>query len=408
MESFTTMIMAGGRGERLVPLTSHRAKPAVRFGGIYYIIDFTLSNCINSGIRRIFVLAQFASSSLERLLRRGWSTIVRSEFSEFIELRPPQQLSGQEWYEGTADCIYKNIDVLNDERREGVLILSGDHIYQMDYRKMIHFHCEVNADITICCLEYPRNKASNLGVLTIDEKMNVLAFSEKPANPAPLPGDESKSCCNMGIYYFKREFLIDALKKDAQDPSSYHDFGKNIIPKLLEEKAHVAAYFFEDENKKENKYWRDIGTLDAYYEASMDLVTINPFFNLYNSDWPIWSFNAQLPPAKTVFNWRDSDRVGMALDSLLSPGVIISGGRVERSILSPEVRINSHSYIADSILFDRVRVGRGAVVRNAIVDSNVQIPAGTKIGVYPDEDRKRFTVSDNNVVIVTPSTIDAL
>ncbi len=406
MKPFTTMIMAGGRGERLSPLTRHQAKPAVRFGGIYYIIDFTLSNCVNSGSRRIFVLTQFASSSLERHIRRGWNRMFRIELGEFIEARPPQQYTGQEWYLATADCIYKNLDVLEAEDTEGVLILSGDHIYKMDYRKMILFHIKSDADFSIACVDFPIEKAKNLGVLTVEENGRVLSFDEKPDNPTPIPGNESKAFCSMGIYYFRKDFLIDILREDAKMKDSSHDFGKDIIPRLVERGENVYAFPFWDENKNELRYWRDIGTIDAYYDANMDLVDVNPVFNLYDPHWPIRSFNQELPPAKTVFNWVEAGRIGYAVDSLISPGVIVSGAKVEKSILSPEVHVHSYAYVSNSILFDRVTIGERAVVRNAIIDRNVSIPENAVIDGTNKDCIEKYHVTDNGIVVVTENNAD--
>ncbi len=400
MDNVTTMILAGGRGKRLIPLTEHRAKPAIRFGGIYRIIDFTLSNCINSGLRRIFVLTQFASSSLERHLRLGWCRLFRAELGEFLEARPPQHYSGREWYRGTADSIYRNIDMIEKEDNPYVLILSGDHVYKMDYRKMIEYHEIREADFTIACINRPIEEAKRLGVITVDRNLSVLSFDEKPEEPAPLPHDPTYSLCNMGLYIFNREFLLTVLAEEIINPNEHFDFGHNIIPRLLNAGVKMSAYIFEDENRKEEPYWRDIGTIDAYYQANMDLVYVDPQFNLYDKSWPIRSFNTTLPPAKTVFNNARENRIGRAIDSVISPGVIVSGGSVERSILSPEVRVGSFADVYGSILFDGVGIGRGAVVRNAIVDVGVTIPPGAHIGVDLELDRQRYTVSDNGIVVV--------
>ncbi len=401
MENFTTLIMAGGRGRRLFPLTRDRAKPAIRFGGIYRIIDFTLSNCVNSDIKRIYILTQYASTSLERYIRFGWAHYFRSDFDEFIETRPPQQIFSNEWYKGTADSVFRNIDLIQEEKYDGTLLLSGDHIYKMDYRKMIEYHRETGADVTVACLDLPIASAVNFGVLEAEENFRVRSFQEKPQNPAPIPNDSSKSLCNMGVYFFNNEVLYEVLEKDSENQESKHDFGHDIIPFLIENDFKVMAYKFLDENKKESKYWRDIGTIDAYYEANMDLVTIDPLFNLYDNSWPIKSFNPQLPPSKTVFNWQNENRVGMALDSLLSQGVIVSGGKVLNSILSPNVRIELYTQVSDSILFDNVVIGRGAIVHNAIIDQSVCIPDGVKIGVNYDDDNRRFHVSEKGICVVT-------
>ncbi len=400
MEDVTTMILAGGRGKRLAPLTLHRAKPAIRFGGIYRIIDFTLSNCLNSGLRRVFVLTQFASSSLERHLRLGWCRLFRAELGEFIEARPPQHYSGREWYRGTADSIYRNIDMIDKEDNSYLLILSGDHVYKMDYRKMLEYHMNREADLTIACVDMPLDIAKNLGVVTVDTNLHVLSFEEKPENPAPLPSEPDRAICNMGLYILKRDFLKEILSYEVINPEEHFDFGTDIIPRLLQAKANISAYIFEDENRKKEPYWRDIGTIDAYYKANMDLIDVDPVFNLYDYSWPIRSFNSELPPAKTVFNNEREGRVGRAVDSLLSPGVIISGGRVEKSVVSPEVRVGSFSDVYGCILFDRVRVGRGSILRNAIVDVGVQIPPNSRIGVDLEEDKKRFAISDEGIVVV--------
>ncbi len=400
MRNITTMIMAGGKGKRLYPLTRNCAKPAIRFGGMYCIIDFTLSNCLNSGIRRIYILTQYASASIERYIHRGWAYLFRSEFSEFIETRPPQHIDYPELYQSTANSVYQNLNLLKTENSESVLILSGDHIYKMDYRKMYGYHRDHNAELTIACVDLPLDKAKNMGVVEVDEKMNIIGFTEKPQFPKPLHHDADKALCNMGVYIFRVETLKEVLRKDAEDPASEHDFGKNIIPDLIASGAKVVAYQFWDENKKESKYWRDIGTIDAYYEANIDLLAIDPLFNLYDREWPIRCFVSQAPPAKTVFNWRDVNRVGNAIESMLSPGVIVSGGQVIHSILSPNVKIHSYSQVVSSILLDGVEIGRNAVIKNAIIDHNVVIPPGAKIGIDLEQDREIYTVSEGGITVV--------
>ncbi|MBC8278528.1 MAG: glucose-1-phosphate adenylyltransferase [FCB group bacterium] len=403
MRNVTTMIMAGGKGKRLLPLTRSLAKSAIRFGGIYRIIDFTLSNCLNSGIRRVYVITQYASASLERHIRTGWSYLFREQFGEYIETRPPQQIDDTDWYKGTAHCIYKNLSVIKQEKPQAVLILSGDHIYKMDYHKLLTFHHDTNADMTLACVDLPVAHARHMGVLGIDKEYNIKSFDEKPESPLTIPQNPNKSLCNLGIYCFKLEVLVDFLKRDVADEKSEHDFGKNIIPKMLAEGAKLKSYLFYDENRKDSKYWRDIGTIDAYYEANMDLVEIDPFFNLYDQEWPVHSFIPQLPPAKTVFNWQHENRVGMAIDSLLSPGAIISGGYVERSILSPEVKVRSYAEIYNSILFDGVEIGRNAVINNAIIDHGVNIAPGTRIGGGSGFDNARHHVSAKGITVVTDS-----
>ncbi|MFH0765911.1 MAG: glucose-1-phosphate adenylyltransferase [Calditrichota bacterium] len=401
MLSCTTIIMAGGRGQRLHPLTRNRAKPAIRFGGLYRIIDFTLSNCLNSDIRRVSLLTQFASTSLERHIRNGWVHLFRPSLGEFIETRPPQQIAGREWYEGTADSIFKNIDILRLERAKRTLILSGDHIYKMDYRKLLAFHEEVDARLSVATVEMPLGEAHHFGVLGVDHTGKVTSFVEKSNEPPPIPGRPEFCLCNMGVYCFDTKYLMDILEDHFRCGESGADFGNDIIPKLVDHSEPIYAYPFEDENKKDKPYWRDIGTLDAFYDANMDLVEIEPYFNLYDREWPIWNFNTQYPPAKTVFNLYGERRVGVALDSLICPGVIISGGQVEKSILSPGVRIHSYAQVHRSILFDHVEIGRGAVVRNAIIESGVVIPEGARIYAGEPGIGERTTISDKGICVVT-------
>lgn len=398
----STFVLAGGRGERLHPLTRDRAKPAVVFGGIYRIIDFTLSNCINSGIRRINVLTQYKSNSLARHIKLGWN-IFPSELMEFIDVIPAQQRYGEFWYRGTADAIYQNIYTLERENSDHVLILAGDHIYRMDYLKMLEFHLERQADITIAAVEVPSCESEQLGVLEVDEGQRVLDFKEKPQQSPSIPGRPGKIYASMGIYIFKKDVLLEELL--AEGSESRYDFGQHILPALVE-KRRLFAYPFLDENRTAGSYWRDIGTLDAFYETNMELVSVEPQFNLYDEDWPIRTHQIQSPPAKTVFAGRDDrERVGEVLDSLISNGCIISGGRVERSILSPKVRIHSYSSIEQAILMSGVDVARHVKIRRAIVDKYVQILPGTEIGYDPEEDRKRFTVTDSGVVVIPRARI---
>jgi len=391
-----TIVLAGGQGERLYPLTKDRAKPAVPFGGIYRIIDFTLSNCVNSGIRRILILTQYKSSSLDRHIALGWN-IFRSELGEFIYTIPPQFRSSRNWYLGTADAIYQNIYHLQQERPERVLVLSGDHVYKMDYGKMIEFHEEKEADLTIAAVEIEREKASSLGVMEVDEDNRVIGFQEKPEIPKTLPSDPTKSFASMGVYVFRTEELVRAVVEDAKTDSA-HDFGKDVIPRMIRPKR-VFAYRFEDENRKKVQYWRDIGLIDTYWETNMDLVQVSPVFNLYDLHWPVRTYQKQYPPAKTVFA-QERKRMGVAVDSLVSSGSIISGGRVERSILSPGVHIHSYASVFESILMDGVEVGRHAKIRKTIIDKRVYVPEHFEIGYDLAQDRRRFTVSPGGVVVV--------
>jgi glucose-1-phosphate adenylyltransferase len=391
------ILLAGGVGERLAPLTKERAKPAVYFGGPYRIIDFTLSNCINSGLRRIFIATQYKSLSLNRHIRMGWS-VVSEELGEFVDILPPQKRVGEHWYLGTADAVYQNLYSIVREEPEQVLILSGDHVYKMDYSKMLRFHLDKGADVTLASLEVPIGDGRRFGIVSVDENARVIDFQEKPESPAPLPGAPQVALASMGIYIFKADVLVKALEEDAARQSN-HDFGKDIIPTLINT-APVYSYRFYDENKKASKYWRDIGTLDAYFEASMDLCHVNPEFNLYDPEWPLRTYQPQAPPAKFVFA-EEGRRCGQALDSIISSGCIISGSRVSGSILCPNVRVHSFCDIEQSILMPGVRVGRHARVRRAIVDRDVLIPRGALIGFNADEDRRRHTVTDAGVVVVT-------
>jgi glucose-1-phosphate adenylyltransferase len=397
------MVLAGGKGERLYPLTQDRAKPAVPFGGIYRIIDFTLSNCLNSGVRRINLLTQYKSLSLNRHIFQGWN-IFNPQLNEFINLIPAQQRVGEDWYLGTADAIYQNIYVLQQDRPDLILILSGDHIYKMNYREMIAHHLEKKADLTAAVIEMDKSLSRQFGVLQVDEEFRIIGFEEKPGVPKTIPGYPGLILANMGVYVFNTEILARRVIEDAKAPDSQHDFGRNVIPAMVGQDR-VYAYSFRDENKKQAKYWRDIGTLDAYYEASMDLVAVDPQFNLYDSNWPIRTYYPPLPPAKTVFEEHGSNRVGVSFSSIVSSGCIISGGRVYRSILSPNVRIHSYSEVQDSILMEGVEVGRGARVRRAIIDKRIRIPAGYQIGFNQEEDARKFTVTQSGVVVISKGTI---
>lgn len=403
MKDSIGFILAGGVGERLYPLTKDRAKPAVPFGGIYRIIDFTLSNCINSGLKRLFILTQYKSLALEKHIQAGWS-VFYPELKEFIHFLPPQMRYQGEWYLGTADAVFQNFYSIKATNPKYVFILSGDHIYKMDYRKMLRFHKKKNSSLTIAYFEVPIETAQRFGVLELDEAQRVIGFQEKPENPRPAPGKERVANVSMGVYLFNLEVLTSVLMVDSEDSNSSHDFGRDIIPKMIKGFM-VYGYEFEDENRGPQRYWRDVGTIEDYYQANMDLVEIEPLFNLYDERWPIRTFQYQLPPAKTVFADLNSERVGLALQSLAGQGVIISGGKVIRSILSPKVRINSYSEVSDSILFEGVNIGRYARVRRAIIDKYVKIPDRCEIGYNQEEDRKRFFVSETGIVVIPKGTV---
>jgi glucose-1-phosphate adenylyltransferase len=400
MRDIFTIILAGGRGERLLPLTQHRAKPAVPFAGKYRIIDVTLSNCLNSGLRKIAVLIQYKSHSLDRHLRRGWS-IFNPELREYIFSVPPQQRISADWYRGTADAVHQNLFLLEQERPKFLLILAGDHVYKMNYADMFRFMQETEADVVVGAIEWPREDATDFGVLGVDSSLRINRFEEKPANPFPLPDDPTHAFVSMGIYLFRTDQLYDELRKDA-GMATAHDFGKNIIPNMIRDNKKVFAYNFQDENKKHVKYWRDIGTLDAYYEANMDLVEVDPLLNLYDEDWPIRTYQGQFPPAKFVFaDQHPGGRVGVALDSIVSGGCIISGGKVQKSILSPNVHVDQHADVQESVIMENVEIGEGARIRYAIIDKGVIIPPGTVIGYDLEADRKRYTVTEAGTILVT-------
>jgi len=403
LKRLSTFIMAGGKGERLYPLTRDRTKPAVPFGGVYRIIDFTLSNCINSGLRRIHVLTQYKSISLDRHLKAGWN-IFHNELGERIDLIPAQQRYGIHWYRGTADAVYQNIYTIERENPDYVCILAGDHVYKMDYHKMLQRHVEQNAEVTVGVVELPKEEARHFGIVELDSENRVVGFEEKPRAPKTLPGAPDKVCASMGIYIFNTSTVYEELIPDAQSESS-HDFGKDIIPQMLGRRR-LVAYPFVDENRVGPPYWRDIGTLDAYYRANMDLVAVSPHFNLYDKRWPIRTYQPQFPPVKFVFADEGKDaRRGQALDSLISAGCIISGGRVMRSVLSPQVRINSFARVEDSVVMESVQIGRYARVRKAIVDKYVEILPGTEIGYDTEADRKRFHVTRDGIVVIPKGRI---
>ena len=396
LDDSLVIVLAGGAGERLSPLTKERAKPAVYFGGPYRIIDFALSNCINSGLRRIFIATQYKSLSLNRHIRMGWS-IVSDALGEFIEILPPQKRVGEHWYQGTADAVYQNLYSVIRENPRYVVILAGDHVYKMDYSRMLRFHQERGAAATLAALEVPIAEATQFGVVAIDEQERITGFQEKPKQPIPIPGSTDTALASMGVYIFDTDVLIKALEQDAAQPTT-HDFGKDILPSLIH-RAPVYAYRFYDENKKASKYWRDVGTLDAYYEANMDLCRVNPEFNLYDPEWPLRTYQPQAPPAKFVFA-EAGHRCGQALDSIVSPGCIVSGASVYGSVLCPNVRVHSFCHIEQSILMPGVRVGRHARIRRAIIDRDLLIPRGALIGYNLEEDRRRHTVTESGVVVV--------
>ena len=400
MKHVMAMVLAGGRGERLYPLTIHRAKPAVPFGGVYRIIDFTLSNCVNSELRRICVLTQYKSYSLNAHLETGWNYFNR-QLSEFLVVIPPQQRVGEYWYRGTADAIYQNLNIVVDENPREVLILSGDHIYKMNYQEMVKFHRDNGADLTVGTIEVPVEKAAkSFGVLEMDAAARIVGFEEKPDQPKPIPGNPALCLSNMGVYIFNTQFMIQKLNEDAQNKESVHDFGKNIIPALIQQGAKVFAYNFRDENKKQAKYWRDVGDIDTYFEANMDLVQVDPLLNLYDHDWPIRTLQPQSPPAKFVFADPTTDRMGVSYDSIVTQGCIVSGGKVIRSVLSPDVRVNSYSRVERCVLFEGVSIGRRARIMNAIIDKDVTVPEGMEIGYNAEQDKKKFFVSPSGIIVI--------
>lgn len=403
------LVLAGGRGSRLKALTDWHAKPGIPFAGKFRIIDFTLSNCINSGIRRIGVLTQYKAHSLLQHIQRGWG-FLRGEFNEFIELLPAQQRTeGENWYKGTADAVYQNLDIIREHGPEYVLILAGDHIYKMDYGKMLAHHLQRGADVTVACLEVPIEDAKGFGVMAVDGDDNITRFDEKPANPQPAPGKPDKALASMGIYIFNAQFLYERLNLDSSQPGTEHDFGKDIIPKLIG-KNKIIAHPFQDscvmhDGAKEH-YWRDVGTIDAYWEANIDLTTVTPALNLYDDSWPIWTYQAQLPPAKFVF---DSDtRRGMAVDSLVSGGCIISGAVVRRSMLFSNVRVNSYCLVEDTVVLPNCDIGRHAKLKKCIVDQGCVIPPGLVVGEDPELDAKRFDRTDKGVTLITADMLKKL
>ena len=392
-----TLVLAGGQGERLYPLTKQRAKPGVPFAGSYRLIDFTLSNCVNSGIRKIYVLTQYMSTTLDRHIRDGWNVFC-SQLGEFIQTVPPQKKMADRWYEGTADAILHNIHILQEEAPRKVLILSGDHVYQMNYAEMLEFHIASKADLTVGGVETDKEEARRLGVLEIDENDRIISFEEKPSNPKTLPHASSRCLVSMGIYIFEIDKLVTVLIEDAKK-NTEHDFGKNVVPQMLERRDKIYCYDFLIQDRTKVGYWRDIGTIDSYWEASMDLVDIPPKFNLYDRSWPIRTYQEQNPPSRIISS-EEGGRDGLVLNSLICSGCTVNEARVERSILSSQVQINSFAQVSDSVIMRGVEVGRYAKIRRAIIDEGVVVPEGYQIGYNLEENATKFTISPGGVVVI--------
>jgi glucose-1-phosphate adenylyltransferase len=399
--STLALILAGGRGSRLKHLTMWRSKPAVPFGGKFRIIDFPLSNCMNSGIRRIGVLTQYKAHSLILHIQKGWG-FLRGEFGEFVELLPAQQRVENNWYAGTADAVFQNLDIIRNHDPEYVLILAGDHVYKMDYGTMVAHHVETGADMTVGCIEVDLETAREFGVMEVNEEGRVVQFQEKPESPKPVPGRPDTALVSMGIYVFNRGFLFEQLVRDADIPQSTHDFGKDIIPSVIK-KYRVLTYPFRDPETGKQAYWRDVGTIDAFWEANLELIGVTPELNLYDKSWPIWTYQEQLPPAKFVFD--DEDRRGMAVDSMVSGGCIVSGATVRHSLMFSNVRVNSYTTVNDSVILPDVDIGRNCRISSAVIDRGCHIPEGTVIGEDSELDAKRFHVSSRGVVLVTPEML---
>ncbi|HKY91904.1 MAG TPA: glucose-1-phosphate adenylyltransferase [Nevskiaceae bacterium] len=396
------LVLAGGRGSRLGALTDWRAKPAVPFGGKFRVIDFTMSNCVNSGVKRIGVLTQYKSHSLMRHIQQGWG-FLRAEVGEFVELLAAQQrISETAWYAGTADAVYQNLDIIRHHSPKYVLVLAGDHIYKMDYGPMLAEHVARGAAITVGCVEVPLDQARGFGVMTVNAEGRVVKFLEKPAKPEPMPGRTDVALASMGIYVFNAQWLRRALALDAKDPDSQHDFGKNIIPGAIEREV-VIAHPFRDVQNHVQPYWRDVGTVDAYWEANIELTAPSPALNLYDREWPIWTYQEQLPPAKFVFD--EPDRKGYALDSLVSGGCIVSGARLKRSLLFSNVVVESLSSVEESVILPDVRIGRGCKLQRTVIDKGCILPDGTTIGIDRGSDAQRFHVTPGGVVLVTPDML---
>ena len=395
------LILAGGRGSRLKHLTLWRAKPAVPFGGKFRIIDFPLSNCMNSGIRRVGILTQYKAHSLIRHIQKGWG-FLRGELGEFVELLPAQQRIETSWYTGTADAVYQNLDIIRNHDPSYVLILAGDHVYKMDYGAMIIRHVDSGADVTVACVEVPVDRAHEFGVMTVDENERVIRFQEKPPNPEPLPGRPGVALASMGIYVFNTKFLYEQLTRDAATPSSAHDFGKDVIPSIIKD-YRVMAYPFRDPVTGKQPYWRDVGTVDALWEANIELVGVTPELNLYDEEWPVWTYQEQLPPAKFVFD--DDDRRGMAVDSMVSGGCVISGSKIQHSLLFSNVKVHSYCEITDTVAMPDVVIHRRCRLKRVLIDKGCHVPEGTVIGENFEEDAKRFYVTRRGVVLVTPEML---
>jgi glucose-1-phosphate adenylyltransferase len=403
--STLALILAGGRGTRLEELTNWRAKPSIPFGGKFRIIDFALSNCVNSGIRRIGICTQYKAQSLIRHVQRGWS-FLDGRFDEFVELLPAQQRVQANWYRGTADAVYQNLDILRRHAPDYVLILGGDHVYKMDYGRMLEEHVASRSQMTLACIDVPLAEAHQFGVIAVDADARVVAFEEKPAQPVPRPGRPDRALASMGIYVFDADFLYDELLRDADDAGSAHDFGRDMIPNLIAAGARVRAHDFARSCVNMSggaPYWRDVGTLDAFWEANLALVRVTPDLNLYDEAWPIWTYQEQLPSAKFVFD--DDERRGTALDSIVGPGCIVSGSTVRRSLLFSKVRVHSFCRIEDSVILPNVEVGRNVVLKRAVVDKHCRLPEGLVVGVDPDEDRRRFRVTANGVTLIIPEML---
>jgi glucose-1-phosphate adenylyltransferase len=395
------LVLAGGRGSRLQQLTLWRAKPAVPFGGKFRIVDFPLSNCMNSGIRMIGVITQYKAHSLIQHIQQGWG-FLRGEFGEFIELLPAQQRIEPSWYAGTADAVYQNLDIIRTHKPEYVLILAGDHVYKMDYGPMIAHHVERGADMTVGCIEVPLEQARAFGVMSTREDGRVFDFSEKPQSPEPMPGSTDLALASMGIYVFNTNFLYEQLIKDADEADSTHDFGHDIIPNMIK-KYRVFSYPFRESQSGQSAYWRDVGTVDAFWEANLELIGVLPELNLYDEEWPIWTYQEQLPPAKFVFD--DDDRRGMAVDSMVSGGCLISGATVRHSLLFSNVRVKSYTVLEDVVALPNVRIGRNCRINRAVIDKGCEIPDGMVIGEDHEEDKARFHITPKGVVLVTPEML---